>query len=142
MIPRNKYLEILKVMPRPCVDCVIMYKGMFLLGHRSINPDKCKWGLIGGMVKMGETTEEAVVRKCKEEAGINVDINNVKLLGIFTCFGETRQDICMTYKVEVDKPNGITLDYQHDNYCWANKATLPNNMNQFALKQIELLGDN
>lgn len=142
MIPREKYIEILKYVPRPCVDCIVMYKGKFLLGRRRIKPDVGKWGLIGGMVRLGETTEEAVVRKCKEEAGISVEINKVKLIGIFTCFGETRQDICMTYTVEVDQLNGVKLDYQHDNYAWVDKTCLPKDTNQFILRQIALLGDN
>ncbi len=141
MIPEEQYQEILKVMPRPCVDCVLMYKGKILLGHRKIAPDSGKWGLIGGRVNMGETTEEAVVRKVKEELGLHIDIKTVKLLGVLTCFGDTRQDICITYKVQVDKPNDIVLDYQHDKYCWVTLDKLPSNMNQFVLKQLEMLGD-
>lgn len=141
MIPKTKYQEILKLMPRPCVDVILRCNGKFLLGHRAIEPDKGKWGLFGGQVKMGETTEEAVIRKVKQEVGLSVDYNTVKLLGIFTCFGETRQDICMTYEARIDRIEGIMLDYQHDKYCWVDKTCLPLNTNQFVLKQLGLIGD-
>ncbi len=139
MIPEELYQQILKVMPRPCVDVVLTYKGKVLLGHRNIEPDKGKWVLVGGQVQIGETTEQSVVRKVEEELGIDIDINTVKLLGIFTCFGKTRQDICMTYKAEAQIADGIILDYQHDRYYWADVNKLPQPMNTFVIKQLDLL---
>ncbi len=136
MIPEKLYQEILKVMPRPCVDVVLTYRGKVLLGHRAIEPDKGNWGLIGGQVNMGETTEQAVVRKVKEELGIDIDIDTIRLLGIFTCFGKTRQDICMTYRAEAKSADGIKLGYQHDKYYWAGIHSMPKPISPFVMEQI------
>ena len=43
-----------------------------LLVRRGNEPAKGKWGLPGGVIELGETVEEAVVREVKEETGIDV----------------------------------------------------------------------
>lgn len=78
-IPTPLYKKILAVMPILTVDIVIAHRGRFLLLKRAIAPAKGAWWTPGGRVLKGETFEQAVLHKAKEETGLLVKI--VKLLG-------------------------------------------------------------
>lgn len=51
---------------------IILAKNKILLEKRGNEPAKGKWTVPGGVVKVGETLEEAVVRETKEETGLDV----------------------------------------------------------------------
>ncbi|MCQ5340710.1 MAG: NUDIX hydrolase [Candidatus Methanomethylicia archaeon] len=55
--------------------------GKVLLIKRGNEPNKGLWSIPGGLVKLGESPEEAAIREFKEETGLNAIIE--KLLGIF-----------------------------------------------------------
>ncbi len=67
--------------PIPGVAAIIVKKGKVLLTMRGNEPSKGKWGIPGGVVELGETMEEAVVREVREETG--VDCRPVKRLTVF-----------------------------------------------------------
>ncbi|MGA2386387.1 MAG: NUDIX hydrolase [Candidatus Bathyarchaeia archaeon] len=50
-----------------------------LLVKRDTVPFKCYWALPGGRMEPGETVEQTIVRECKEETGLNVEI--VRVIG-------------------------------------------------------------
>lgn len=52
-----------------------------MLTMRGKDPSKGMWGLPGGVVELGETVEEAVIREVFEETGIKV--KPVELITIF-----------------------------------------------------------
>ena len=54
------------------VAAVIFRGSEVLLVRRGNQPSKGKLGIPGGVVELGETAEEAVVREVKEETGIRV----------------------------------------------------------------------
>ena len=49
-------------------------KDKILLIKRNTIPFKGYWGLPGGRMDPGETIEQTVVRECKEETGLDVEI--------------------------------------------------------------------
>lgn len=57
-------------------------KGEFLLQKRSMNKKNFPgdWSITGGGVDSGETTLDAAIRECKEELGIDIDINKTELI--------------------------------------------------------------
>lgn len=57
---------------------VVNEKGQFLLQKRMDG----KWGVPGGFIELGESTEEAGRREVLEETGIKV--GNLKLVGVFS----------------------------------------------------------
>lgn len=57
---------------------LIVKNGKVLLQHRS---DNNKWGLIGGILELGETYEQAALREVKEETGLDVRLD--AFLGIY-----------------------------------------------------------
>ena len=62
-------------------DAVIIEKNKVLLLKRKTPPFKNWWVLPGGMVELGETTEEACKREVKEETGLDIEV--VKPVGFF-----------------------------------------------------------
>ena len=67
--------------PIPGVAATIIHENRILLALRGKPPSQGMWGLPGGVVEVGETLEEAVVREIKEET--SVDVEPIKLITIF-----------------------------------------------------------
>ena len=54
------------------VGAVILDGDKILLEQRKNEPSKGKWSVPGGLVELGESMEDAVIREVKEETGLNV----------------------------------------------------------------------
>ena len=61
-----------------CAGALIIQDDKILFQRRT---DNGKWGLIGGLLEMNETYEEAALREIREETGLEVKLN--AFLGIF-----------------------------------------------------------
>ncbi|MFQ5830443.1 MAG: NUDIX hydrolase [Candidatus Methylomirabilia bacterium] len=59
------------------VGAVILKDGAVLLVKRGSPPSRGKWSLPGGLVGLGESVEEAVVREVQEECGIRIRLRGV-----------------------------------------------------------------
>jgi 8-oxo-dGTP diphosphatase len=55
--------------PIPGVAGIVVREKELLLVQRGREPAKGKWGIPGGVVEVGETIEEALVREVREETG-------------------------------------------------------------------------
>jgi 8-oxo-dGTP diphosphatase len=55
------------------VGAIILREGKLLLEKRLNEPARGKWTIPGGVVELGETLEEAVVRETLEETGLVVE---------------------------------------------------------------------
>ena len=60
-----------------CAGALILHDDKILFQRRT---DNGKWGLIGGLLEMNETYEEAAMREIREETGLEVQLDS--FLGI------------------------------------------------------------
>jgi len=67
---------------RPLVGtgALILQDGELLLVRRAAQPGMGKWSIPGGLVELGETVHDAMVREVKEEVGF--DVEAVKLTDV------------------------------------------------------------
>ena len=63
--------------PRVGVGAVVVDAGRVLLVRRGKPPLAGKWSLPGGLLELGETTAEAVVREVAEECGLTIRVGEV-----------------------------------------------------------------
>lgn len=67
--------------------CVIFdWQGGVYLLRRAIEPSRGLWTFPGGFVDRGETLEQAAIREAREEAGVDVGLE--QLLGIYSYAGQ------------------------------------------------------
>ena len=91
-IPLQLYRKIVDMMPICCVDALFKSGNKLFLFKRAYEPAKNKWWIIGGRVLKGESLKDAMIRKVKEEIGVDVKI--LKMIGVYeTIFPISRFDI-------------------------------------------------
>lgn len=79
---------------------VVDNQGAILMQRRS---DSENWSFPGGVMEIGETLEQCVIRETKEESGLDIEITGI--LGIYTdpehviayADGEVRQEFNITF---------------------------------------------
>ena len=74
--------------PRPiaAVAATIIHEGKVLLAVRGNSPNRGKWGIPGGVIELGETTEQAVAREVLEET--NVVVKPKRLITVIDSIGK------------------------------------------------------
>ncbi len=60
--------------PLMCVGAVIVDEGRVLLVRRGKEPLKGHWTLPGGLLEVGESLTEGVLREMREETGLTVEV--------------------------------------------------------------------
>jgi ADP-ribose pyrophosphatase YjhB (NUDIX family) len=59
------------------VGVLIKDNGQYLLIKRASEPDAGLWSIPGGLVEVGEGTEDAAKREATEETGLDVEIDEI-----------------------------------------------------------------
>lgn len=62
----------------PCILAAIVDKGKILLIHRTKEPYKDFWAMVGGKIEFAEHVEETAVREAFEETGITCKVRHVR----------------------------------------------------------------
>jgi ADP-ribose pyrophosphatase YjhB (NUDIX family) len=62
------------------IGAVIVREGAIVLIKRGNEPSKGKWSIPGGLVELGESPEQAVIRETKEETCL--DVENPSLIDV------------------------------------------------------------
>lgn len=78
-IERTVFHQITHLAPVPCSDAAVLDdQGRILLIQRA---DNGLWAMPGGMLEMGETPAEGAAREAREEAGVEIEVD--ELVGIY-----------------------------------------------------------
>ena len=123
------YAQILDAIPVFTVDIVIFNpeKNKVLLFKRENEPLKNIYYTPGGRVNKNEKLNDAIIRKSKEELGLNIEINKLQYCGIIEEFFENSNfdgvsngthHINILYKFILNDTNSIQLDKQHQLFDW------------------------
>ena len=86
------------------------------------------YSLIGGRVQLFEDSEQAIIREVKEETGVLLDINEIKLINVVENFFKYNNinfhELLFLYKVDskelYKKDNFVTLDKNDVINKWIN----------------------
>ena len=86
------------------------------------------YSLIGGRVQLFEDSEQAIIREVKEETGVLLDINEIKLINVVENFFKYNNinfhELLFIYKVDskelYKKDNFVTLDKNDVINKWIN----------------------
>lgn len=123
IIPSEQYDQILKTMPIPCVDLLVVdNEGYLLLLKRRNEPAKGQWWFPGGRVYYKETRREAAIRKLKEECGL--EPTEIQELGTFDVMLENSLNssivhgITTLFCMKIVSRDGFQLDDQSTEFDW------------------------
>lgn len=90
--------------PKVAAAVLVMDNGSVLLAKRIFNPSKGDWTLPAGFVDAHEGPEEAAIRECMEETGLEVEI--VRLVDIISGREHERgADMVIVYEARITGGN-------------------------------------
>ena len=111
------YTQILENMPVVCVDGLLHYGNKFILFKRDYEPAKDEWWVFGGRLQKGEKLKNAIIRKAKEEMGIDVKVE--KQIGTYEMEFEKNRQGVSTHTIAVvflvtsdEKPDFSKAEYK------------------------------
>lgn len=114
--------------PVVAVGGVIVRDDQVLLVRRAQEPLKGRWSLPGGVVEVGESLADAVVREVREETGLEVRVGPViEVLDRIDRDGDGRVEFHYVIIDYLCAVRGGTLTPQSDaaDAAWANADVLP-----------------
>jgi 8-oxo-dGTP diphosphatase len=68
--------------PKVAAGALVEEEGQVVLVRRGIQPRAGYWALPSGFAEYGETIEETAIRECREETGLEVELDD--LLGVYS----------------------------------------------------------
>lgn len=102
------------------------------------------WETPGGGLEFGENPEEGLIRECKEEAGIDVEvlkpINVTSYLSVKNNLQKHVIRIGFLCSLQNAK-QGIVLSSEHDHYQWVSIDKMPPQLSDFCASSLKLLKD-
>jgi len=134
MIDDPLYNKIIDVLPILCVDGFIVDDNKILLLKRNNYPAINEWWVPGGRVIKNELLCDSIIRKVKEETGLDVEILNQ--IGITETVFETKHTVNVCFSLKI-KSGDITINSEHSEYKWFKIDRLPININSELNKIIK-----
>jgi len=92
--------------PIPGAGVLVEMDGGVVLIRRGHNPHKGRWALPAGFIEADESIEEAALRECKEETGLDVELIEMFHVDSFPNDPTPQSGIIIFYRV---RPTGGTL---------------------------------
>ena len=123
----EKFLEIIDLAPLVSIDLIVYNdKNKVLLGKRANRPAKDYWFVPGGRIRKNEKIEDAIKRISRSELGIELSIDQGKLLGgfnnnypdnYFNIEGVNTHYVVLAYQFKINTSE-IFRDTQHSEMRW------------------------
>lgn len=105
------------------VAALIWDKDKFLICQRPANKARALlWEFVGGKVEKGETKEQALIRECKEELNITVDVGDVFMEVVHEYPDITVHLTLFNAKIA----EGVPQKLEHNDIKWITPAEIPN----------------
>ena len=122
MIDSIEYARIRRLVPRLCVDVVVLdSRGRVLLGRRVNEPMKGQWWIPGGAVILGESLESALYRKLLDETGITMSLVwDAHQAGVWEwIYGDGTHDVNVAFVLRLTSSDVRTLgNGEHSLMSW------------------------
>jgi ADP-ribose pyrophosphatase YjhB (NUDIX family) len=125
------YDQIIKLMPIPSVEAVIVIDGSLLFLRRKNDPAMGQWWFPGGRIHRGESFEETLHREVKEETGL--EIESYLFIKAYSRVFPERHDITIVYLCKC-KESKIEIDSEHSEYKLFKKV--PEGLHPYLLETI------
>ena len=105
------------------VAALIWDKDKFLICQIPANKARALlWEFVGGKVEQGETKEQALIRECKEELNITVDVGDVFMEVVHEYPDITVHLTLFTATIA----EGVPQKLEHNDIKWITPAEIPN----------------
>jgi ADP-ribose pyrophosphatase YjhB (NUDIX family) len=114
-------------------SCVLIFDDHHRLLMQRRHEPQHRWGLLGGLMELGESTADVVVREVKEESSIDLPKDQLQLLGIYSGpnhraeapNGDIFYSVITAYVIHDVAATPVISDDESDNFAWFNLTALP-----------------
>lgn len=112
----------------PIVMCTLLYKNKLLLLKRGygLADAEGSWSVIDGFIDEDKPVKEIAKKEFKEELGIVITNNQIKVGGSFTLKSdqEKRAYVVFPVLVQMNEEPKIRLDREHTDFAWIKRSEL------------------
>lgn len=132
-LEKETFKTVIASTPLVSIDLLVKNtQGEYLLGYRTNQPAKNFWFVPGGRILKDESMDDAFIRLCKDELGVQLTRNEAKFLGPFEhfyndyVFGDevTTHYVVLGYELVIDIELSSLPNEQHNEYMWFSKNEL------------------
>lgn len=132
LLSESTFKMVLECTPLVSIDLVVENQSKeYLVGKRLNRPAKGFWFVPGGRILKGETLSNAYSRLTKAELGIECDIKDATLLGVYDhlyndcVFGDapTTHYVAIAYRLKLSDVGFLPLE-QHSSFRWQHSSEI------------------
>jgi colanic acid biosynthesis protein WcaH len=131
---KDIFARVVRNAPLVAVDLIVKEpSGRILLGLRNNEPAKDYWFVPGGVLQKDESIAEALRGRAMEELGIQVRMEDARMIGVFEHFYDTNftgnsdfgtHYIVLAYEIQLQEAISELPPDQHREYRWFSREQL------------------
>lgn len=142
LVSEELYSQILRVMPIPCVDLLVLNEERnVLLLLRKNEPVAHQWWFPGGRVHLGELRIDAAKRKLQQECGLTpAELCESATFDLFLSAAQLERVHFITtlFEAKVNCGRSFQLDDQSEKGCWQTfRQWLKEDLHPFVRQRLE-----